>query len=236
LPDPGIGLGSALLIISSSHRFGESEIDVGLRKPRKHQMENIQNEETIDSLVNKFNEFGRAAAKQLIERCKAVSRAKAKGKNGFEEFCEKVQIKPASSTIRKYTKISDEADWLLPMADQLPADWTTIYGVALLGQTKAEALISRGILHPQATAKDIKAEAAKIAGVSDDVVPDASTADETISTREPCVLQVDVTDSSDQDRLKLFHALQEIAGEHGLIVTGLPKRLAEQSIIEREAA
>jgi hypothetical protein len=199
-------------------------------------MENVQHEETIETLVAKFNKFGRAAAAQLIERCKAVSQAKAKGKNGFEEFCEKVQIKPGSSTTRKYAIIGAEADWLLPIADQLPADWTTLYDVAALGQTKAETLISRGILHPQATAKEIKAEAAKIAGVCDAVVSDTSTADETSSAGGQCVLQVNASSLADQALLDLYHALVNEAARHGLTVTGLPKRLAEESIILREAA
>ncbi len=196
-------------------------------------MENIQNE-TIELLVNKFNEFGRAAAEQLIERCKAVSRAKAKGKRGFEEFCEKVQIKPESSTTRKYNRIGAAADWLLSIADQLPADWTTIYHVVTLGQPKTHELIRLGILHSQTTVRELNE--AIVAKVCDTVVSDESTADETIEKAEPCVFQVDASDLPDQHRLELFHALEQEAARHGRAVTGLPDRLAEKSIIEREAA
>ena len=43
-------------------------------------------------------------------------------------------------------------------------------------------------------------------------------------------------DLSDQDRLSLYHDLEKASAGFALIVTGLPKRLAETIIIEREAA
>jgi hypothetical protein len=203
------------------------------RRLSKHQMENIQTDETIESLVVEHNDCGKVASEYIVRRFSTFPRAKAKGKNGFEEFCEKVKCKPSSSTTRKYLKIGTEADWLLPIADRLPSDWTTIYEVAVLGQAKAEELVSRGILNPQATAKALKA--ATIAEVSDDVV-DQSEAVETIGAAELCVFQVDASDLSDQDRLSLYHALEDEAARHGCVVKGLPDRLAQNDIIEREAA
>jgi hypothetical protein len=197
-------------------------------------MENIQTEETIESLVVEHNDCGKVASEYIVRRFSTFPRAKAKGKNGFEEFCEKVKCKPSSSTTRKYLKIGTEADWLLPIADRLPADWTTIYEVAVLGQTKAEELVSRGILNPQATAKELKA--ATTADVSDDAVSDTSVADEAIGTAEPCVFQIDASDRSDQDRLALYRELVQAVLWLGLTVTGLPDRLAETLISEREAA
>jgi hypothetical protein len=197
-------------------------------------MENIKNEETIESLVNEFNACGKVAAEHVVRRCRTVARAKAKGKNGFEEFCAKAKLKPGSSTTRKYVRIGAEADWLLPIADRLPADWTTIYDVVKLGQVKAEELIRLGILHPQVTAKELNAPT--VADISDDVVSDASVADETIGAAEPCLFQVDASDLSDQDRLNLYHDLEDAAARHGCVVTGMPDRLAEKDIIEREAA
>ena len=54
----------------------------------------------------------------------------------------------------------------------LPGDWTTIYDVVKLGQTKAKELIELGTLHPQATAKTLKAAATMkaVPKASDDVV------------------------------------------------------------------
>ena len=197
-------------------------------------MENDQNEETIESLFNEFNNHGEVVAKHLVKRCKPVSRAKARGKNGFEEFCAMAKLKPGSSTTRKYVIIGNEAYWLEPIADRLPSDWTTIYYVATLGQAKAEEMVRLGTLHPQVTARELKAAA--IAEVSNDVVSDPAVADETIVTTEPCVFQVDASDLSDQDRLNLYHDLEEAAARHSLVVAGLPDRLAERLIIDREAA
>jgi hypothetical protein len=196
-------------------------------------METDQDEQTVEMLVSEFYNFASIAAENIIKQCRAVDRAKAKGKKAFEEFCQKVNLKSASSTTRKYERIGAAADWLLPIADRLPANWTTIYDAARLGPVKAEEMVRVGVLHPQATAKQLKL--APIAQKSDDVVSDAS-GDERSEGREPCVLQVDASDLSDQDRLALFRNLEELATPHGLVVTGLPARLAEKHVIEQEAA
>ena len=197
-------------------------------------MENDQNEETIESLVVEHNDYRKGASEYTILRCSTYPRAKAKGKSGFEEFCAKVKCKPSSSTTRKYLKIGLEADWLLPMADKLPAEWTTIYDVAVLGRAKAEEMVRIGTLHSQVTAKELKAAA--VGEVSNDVVSDTAVADEAIVTTEPCVFQVNASDLSDPDRLNLYQDLEEAAARHGLVVAGLPDGLAERLIIEREAA
>jgi hypothetical protein len=197
-------------------------------------MENDHIEPTIESLVAEFNTLGEMLSEHHVLRCKPVARAKAKGKNGFEEFCAKAKLRPESSTTRKYLKIGLEADWLLPMAHQLPAEWTTIYDVAVLGQAKAEEMVRLGTLHPQVTARELKAAASS--DVSDDIVSDTSEADETIGTTEPCVFQVDASDLPDQERLKLYRDLEQKAAEYGLTVAGLPHDLAERLIIDCEAA
>ena len=118
---------------------------------------NGQNEPTVETLVTEFRTYGKAAAKQVILRCKTVAIAKARlGYSGFQEFCRLVRLEPKSSTCRKYKLIGAEADWLQPIAAHLPGDWTTIYDVVNLGQTKAKELIELGTLHPQVTAKSSK--------------------------------------------------------------------------------
>jgi hypothetical protein len=185
-------------------------------------MENDQNEATVESLATEFNAFGKVAAEQIIHRGRTVARAKTTFEpKDFQEFCRLVRLEPKSSTCRKYRLIGAEADWLQPIAAHLPGDWTTIYDVVKLGQTKAEELIQLRVLQPQATAKELKA---------------ATTVKPTIVTAEPCVFQVNASDLSDQDRLKLYVDLKQAAAANGLSVTGLPKRLVEKSIIEREAA
>jgi hypothetical protein len=103
-----------------------------------------------------------------------------------------------------------------------------------LGQVKAEEMVRLGTLHPQITAKELNAPT--IAEVSDNVASDTSAEDETIVTAEPCVFNVDASELSDQDRLNLYHDLAEAAARHSLVVAGLPDRLAERLIIDREAA
>jgi hypothetical protein len=199
-----------------------------------HQMDKDQGEPSTESLVTEFNTFGKVIAEHTVLRCRAVSRAKAKGKNGYEEFCDWTKLNAASSTTRKYAIIGAEADWLLPLAPRLPPEWTTIYYVVTLGQVKAEEMARLGTLHPQVTAKELKAAA--VAEVSDEIAPDLAVSDETAATAEPCVFQIDASDLSDQDRLELYSELMRAVLWLGLTVTGLPDRLAETLIIEREAA
>jgi hypothetical protein len=205
-----------------------------VEQTEKLQIEKDLIEPTVEWLVIQFHTFGKVEVEHLIRKCETVAQAKAKlDYNGYGSFCEKVGLNPKSPTTRKYQRIGAEADWLLPIAEHLPPDWTTVYDVVKLGKVKAEELIRLGILHPQATAKELKA--ATIAEVSGDVV-DQSKADETIGAAELCVFQVDASDLSDQDRLSLYHVLEEEAARHGCVVKGLPDRLAQNDIIEREAA
>jgi hypothetical protein len=191
-----------------------------------------QIEQSIESLVAEFKSCNKLAGRQLIQGYAAVSRAKAKGKNGFEDFCDGAQLDPKSSKTRKYVIIGNNADWLLPIVDKLPADnWTTIYDVVVLGQVRAEEMARLGTLHPQITAEELKA-----AAIAEGSERGADATKEAATTAEQCVLQVDASDISDEDRLNLFHKLEEAAARHGLAVTGLPDRLAEKLIIEREAA
>ncbi|WP_167768332.1 hypothetical protein [Bradyrhizobium sp. MOS001] len=196
-------------------------------------MENYQNEDTIDSLVDEFTMYGKLAAEHHIRRCSTLARAKAKGKNGFYEFCERVHCKPDSSTTRKYLKIGIEADWLLPIAPHLPPEWTTIYDVAVLGREYAEELIERGILNPQAPAKVLKKlELAKAGDPAETNDEDAQGAD----TAGPCILAVDASSLSDQDLIDLYRALYKSANWYGLSVAGLPERLEDAVSMDREAA
>jgi hypothetical protein len=191
-------------------------------------------EETIESLVAEFTAYEKAAAKTRIQGFRCVSTAKAKGKNGFKEFCDRAGLDPKSSTTRKYALIGAEADWLLPIADDLPAEWTTIYAVVTLGPIKAKALIDRGVLHSQVTAKELKA--ATVPEAPDEVMSEADEVDEPASTAEPCIFQVDASVLSDEDRLKLYHGLEKEATKYGLTVTGAPRHLAERLVVDREAA
>jgi len=176
-------------------------------------------EPTIDALAHEFNKHDRSAAEHIVLGGKAVSQAKAKGDDAFVEFCATINYDRKSSKLRKYKRIGDEAHWLWPIVNRLPADWTTIFDVAVLGQAKAEVLIHRGILTPQMSGKDLKAAKMQL---SDDVVSNAGITDEEVSKTESCVLQVDASGLSDTDRIDLYLRFQSAAKRHGLTVSGLP--------------
>jgi hypothetical protein len=181
-------------------------------------MENHHDEETIDSLVKEFVTYGKLAAEHHIRRCSTLVRAKAKGKNGFVDFCERVHCKPDSSTTRKYLKIGLEADWLLPIAPHLPPEWTTIYDVAVLGRDNANELIEQGVLNPQAPAKVLKKLDSAKADPAEANDEDAQVAD---SAAGACILAVDASSLSDQDLIDLYGALAKSANWYGLSVAGL---------------
>ena len=204
-----------------------TKIDVEREHARKIEV-------TVESLVARFYTLGKAAAKQVILQGRTVALAKTQLTNTeYQEFCRQVGWHPKSSTCRKFQKIGTEADWLLPIAGRLPANWTTIYDVARLGQAKAEELIRLGILHHEAPAKVLKASTIAEAP---DATPETIGAHETFAGTGRCVFQIDASDLCDQERLNLYHDLENASAGFALAVTRLPDRLAEKRIIDREAA
>jgi hypothetical protein len=201
-----------------------------LREP----MENDQDGVTVESLAANFNASGEVSAGESISRGKTVAKAKVTFDfNGFGEFCRLIKLDPKSSTCRKYRLIGAEADWLQPIVRHLPGEWTTIYLITKIGQAKAEEMISLGTLHPQVTAKQLKAAATV---KESHIVSNGNAEGEPIGTADSCVFQVDASELSDQERLNLHDSLVEAAKPLGLSVTGLPDRLSNKLVIEREAA
>jgi hypothetical protein len=189
----------------------------------------------VEPFVKEFNAFGKLAAKHIILQRRTVARAKASlNYEGFGEFCCQVGLDPKSSKCRKYQRIGAEADWLLPIADGLPPDWTTIYALATLGQNKVEELIRLGKLHPETTAKQLRA-ATNANGLDGTVTIDVPE-EADIEAAETCVYVVDASDLPEEGKLALYCDLEMAAARHGLTVTGLSNHLAERLIIEREAA
>jgi hypothetical protein len=166
--------------------------------------------------------YGKLAAEHHVRRSMALARAKGKGSTQFEEFCERVNLRPSSSTTRKYLKIGVEGDWLLLIAKNLPADWTTIYNVAVIGENKARDLIEHGFLHPEATAKKLKEVERQESCESEQVAPAEFT------------LRVKVSGLPDDEVLRACRDLANIVRDHHLEISGLPQWLSER-LIEREA-
>ena len=60
--------------------------------------------------------------------CRIVDEAKRSlDYGGFRDFCNEIDHKPKSSTIRKYVVIGKVYPRLIIYAEQLPATWTSIY-------------------------------------------------------------------------------------------------------------
>jgi hypothetical protein len=216
----------------------DQELDDGgrlahlLEDPReKPEVTSLEDTETvIEPYVIAFNTFGKVASSHIILQRRTVAQAKAKlDFKGFEHFCCQVGLDPKSSKCRKYQRIGAEADWLLPIADALPPDWTTIYNVARLGQIKVKELMRLGKLHPETTAKELKT--ATNANALNDVPEEMG--DE---AAEACVYRVDASDLPDSEKLQVYIDLQDAVAQRGLTIAGLPQHLAEQLVIKREAA
>jgi hypothetical protein len=188
--------------------------------------------------VTEFQTFGKLGSEHNILQRRTVARAKAKlDYKGFELFCCQVGLDAKSSKCRKYLKIGAEADWLLPIADKLPSEWTTIYHLATLGQIKVKDLIRLGKLHPETTAKELRAATnangldSADSAVTIDVPEEAD-----IEAAETCVYRVDASGLQDGEKLNLYLNLEKAVAGYGLTVTGLPQHLEERLVIERETA
>ncbi len=188
-----------------------------------------RDEPTIDQLVEEFRMYGKLAAEHHVRRSIPLARAKRQGPKQFKNFCERVGLKPESSTARKYLQIGKEAEWLLTISTHLPPEWTTIFAITVIGQVGALRLVEAGALHPQVTGGDLKRAAALHlqSPESTSVIPD---------TIQSCVLKICVSDRSDKECLQIYETVKKAVAPLGLNVTGLPKHLSEVLIHEKEAA
>jgi hypothetical protein len=194
-------------------------------------MENDQNEQSIESFIIQFNTFSKLAAEHLILKCKTIVEVKEAMPDQLELFCRRVRLDPKSSTFRKYFKIGTEASWLVPLADRLPASWTTIYPLAVLGQAAAYELMRNGTLHAEMTADQLRAATASCEVDHQEIAVEAVE-----KAADACIFTIQASELCDQGRLELYCDLMQSAQKYGLTVDGLPEELSERIIVEQEAA
>jgi len=113
-------------------------------------------EENTVVLVEKFQTHARKTAESILEMGKIVFEAKKLVSSQFCFFCESIGFDHKSPTIRKFVSIGEKYELLISKSKNLPASWTTIYEVAVLGNEVIEDYISDGSINHTTTGKDLK--------------------------------------------------------------------------------
>lgn len=110
---------------------------------------------TLARFVESYLNFGKAAARQTIEKFSTMVQAQKDLGPPFDQFCKLVRLDPKSATFRKKRMIGENAERLLKIADKLPPSWTTIYKIAEIKPTVLDQLLNSGFLHPELSAKEL---------------------------------------------------------------------------------
>jgi hypothetical protein len=151
------------------------------------------------------------------------------------------QLPFSPAKFSKYAQIGADERLKDPRRRELlPPKYSIIYEVHLLNDEELESLESAGKLTQSLRRAEVisfRKSAAKATTPTEATGQLAETfADEAANTTDPCILQVDASALSDQDRSMLYNHLVSAVQPFGLKVAGLPERLAETIIIEKEAA
>ncbi|WP_143272994.1 hypothetical protein [Bradyrhizobium canariense] len=185
---------------------------------------------TVESFVEDYVSFGKAAARHTIEKFATLVEAQEKLGDQFGEFCRRVRLDRKSGTFRKKLLIGKRAHHLLMMADQLPPSWTTIYRIAELSAVDLDRLASEGALHPEMTAKDLTvALGPKGPGSDGQDTDDRNDLDRSLA------LTIDVTSLTPERRFELCRALQPILKKFGVDAAGSSPELFADDISDQVA-
>ena len=113
-------------------------------------------DDLTEEYVGRYVEYAKQTSGNLLLLTKTVYEAKAKlSEAQFLVFCERVGIKPDGATCSKMKKIGKVAGVLLPHADRLTSNWTTLYKIAKLPKPKLMEVIQSERLNRETTAKEI---------------------------------------------------------------------------------
>ncbi|UPT97473.1 hypothetical protein J4G48_0004875 [Bradyrhizobium barranii subsp. apii] len=186
-------------------------------------------EATVESFVQDYFSFGKAAARHTIEKFATLVEAQRRLGSQFVEFCSRVRLDPKSGTFRKKLLIGKRADELLAIADQLPPSWTTIYRIAELSTTDLDRLASEGTLHPEMTAKDLTVALGANGGA-----PDGQDSDDQKDLDSGRILTIDVTSLAPERRSELCRALQPILITFGVNAAGSSPELFAEETADRD--
>ncbi|MBR0955684.1 hypothetical protein [Bradyrhizobium canariense] len=180
--------------------------------------------EVLEHCVEGYRKFRATSSIDAVIQCTFLVKAVRQGEAQMKAFCEQVGLDPKSATFRKKRRIGEGARRLLTCGDALPSAWTTLYELAKLDPAVLYDLVSRGVLKPEMTAKELRQARS----------PDKEGTQSEPSTSQPalegesCRLVVDATGLTNDKQLDLFQELQKVAAGFGLVVTGLPEFLAQK--------
>jgi hypothetical protein len=100
--------------------------------------------------------FGKKSAENVIRRCQLVFYANKLADVADQlEFSRGVGYSIMSSTWRKYKKIGEAADRLLPLCHRLPRGWTIHYELAKLSVDDFARVVNDELFGPKMKTKDI---------------------------------------------------------------------------------
>jgi hypothetical protein len=117
----------------------------------------------VGVLAKRFRLFSRKTAEGILEMGRAVNEARQLKPSEFYRFCELIDIKAQSATIKKLAVIGMKYAYLMTHADKLPSNWTTVYAVARLGEDEIQKLIDQGVLNNLTPISDVEAASGKTA-------------------------------------------------------------------------
>jgi hypothetical protein len=110
----------------------------------------------VAELVTQFHQFARKSAEGVLEMARVVKAASLLSDADFYRFCDRTDLKAASSTARKLITIGEKYNFLITQADKLPANWTTIYAVARLANEQIQTLIDQGVVNTNTAAAELE--------------------------------------------------------------------------------
>jgi hypothetical protein len=110
----------------------------------------------VTELVTQFHQFARKSAEGVLEMARVVKAASLLSDADFYRFCERTDLKAASSTARKLIIIGEKYNFLITQADKLPSNWTTIYAVARLANEQIQMLIDQGVVNTNTAAAELE--------------------------------------------------------------------------------
>jgi hypothetical protein len=112
----------------------------------------------IQHYVQELNKFSTNSAKSIIQTAAILVEAKQELNNDdYSAFLSRTKYDKNSSAIRKLEAIGKAQSRLETVCHLLPANWTTIYKIALLPVHDFKTLVDEEHLHPLVKASEIDA-------------------------------------------------------------------------------
>lgn len=114
-------------------------------------------ENDVAALVDRYISAWKKTAAGYIEMGAAINDAHGDfGAVKLERFYRGIGLVENDSTSSKLRQIGKKQTRLLPVAKDLPSNWTTLYELARLEDTRFEQLLTDGVINPKMTLKDIQ--------------------------------------------------------------------------------